>query len=121
MARKIAVPSEQLERLKELYSQEREALVTLASAQEVVSSAEEGLGAAQQVLKDAQSGVDAAYQALVALVGASVAAELTGRNRSGSRRARAKHPDGGGTAGADRSLASRDHEASPAVVGAVAG
>ena len=119
MARKIAVPAQQLARLKELYNQEREALAALARAQEVASAAEEDLGVAQRALKVAQSGVEAAYQALVALVGASVAAELTGRNRSGSRSRAAKHSNGGDTARGNGDDAARAAEASPALGGGV--
>lgn len=120
MARKTAIPSQQLERLKELYKQERDALVALATAQEVVSSAEGGLSAAQQALREAQSGADAAYQALVALVGASVAAELTGRGRSGSSRGRAKDSAGEDATRAQGVGTGRDQATSPApVVGAV--
>lgn len=93
MARRTAIPSQQLERLKELYSQEREALVALAKAQDVVRNAEMDVVSAQRALKEAQSGVDAAYQALVALVGATVAAELTGRSRGAARRARPEQPN----------------------------
>lgn len=116
MARKTAIPSQQLERLKELYNQEREALVALARAQEGVSNAEGAVAAAQQALKEAQSGVDAAYQTLVALVGASVAAELTGRNRSTARRTRPQQPHrGDDDARAHNDHTGDDHAASPAM------
>jgi hypothetical protein len=121
MARKTAIPSQQMERLKELYNQERDALVGLATAQGVVSSAEEGLRAAQRALREAQSGVDAAYQALVALTGPSVAAELTGRGRSGSRRARAHDPVGEDMARADGVDVPRGEGTSSASVGGAVG
>lgn len=121
MARKSAIPSQQLERLKELYNQEREALLALARAQEGVSSAEEDVAAAQETLKEAQSGVDAAYHALVALVGASVAAELTGRNPGAARRTRAQHPDRSDGARAQRGAIGHDDTASPAMIGGPVG
>jgi hypothetical protein len=121
MARKIAIPSEQLDRLKVLYDQEREALVALATAQAVANNAEDGLDAARRVLKEAQSGVEVAYQALVALVGAGVAAELTGRSAGGSRRGGEKRADGGDTARTADGHASPDHATSSALVGGVVG
>ena len=88
MARKTAVPSDQLERLRDLYNQERGALVALANAEQIVSGREDELDAARRAVKEAQAGADAAYQELVDLVGAGVAAELTGRSKNGTRRPR---------------------------------
>ena len=88
MARKTGVPADQLDRLRDLYNQERSALVALANAEQIVSGREDELDVARRALKDAQAGADAAYQHLVELVGASVASELTGRCKVGGRRPR---------------------------------
>lgn len=85
MARKTAIPAEQLDRLKDLYGQERKALVALASAEESVDRSEQDVAVAQEALKNAQAGVDSAYQALVGLVGSGVAAALTGREHTARR------------------------------------
>lgn len=87
MARKTAVPAEQLARLKDLYNQQRDALMELAAAEEAVGVAEETLAVAQQGLKEARGGVDTAYQAVVDLIGTAAAAELTGRRANGKRAA----------------------------------
>lgn len=88
MARKTAVPADQLDRLRDLYNQERSALVALANAEQIVNDREDELDAARRALKDAQAGADVVYQDLVELVGSSVAAELTGRGKTGGRRPR---------------------------------
>lgn len=123
MARKTAIPSQQLDRLKVLYNQERAALVALAKAQDGVGNAEEEVAAAQRALEKAQSGVDAAYQALVALVGTGVAAELTGRAKSVKRSSRTAAPVAHAQEDARRHQVSEREEdgrdAPPAAVGAV--
>ncbi len=86
MARKTTVPGDQLDRLKQLYAEQRDALLTLAAADEAVTGAKTTLADAEQGVKDAQANADAAYQALVELTGANLAAELTGR-RAPNRRA----------------------------------
>ncbi|MGO9899916.1 MAG: hypothetical protein ACLP0J_09530 [Solirubrobacteraceae bacterium] len=86
MARKTTVPGDQLDRLKQLYTDQRDALVTLTAADEAVTDAKTNLTDAEQAVKDAQANADTAYQALVDLVGANLAAELTGR-RAPNRRA----------------------------------
>ena len=88
VARKTAVPADQLDRLRDLYNQERNALVALANAEQIVSDREDELDAARRALKEAQAGADVVYQDLVELVGAGVAAELTGRGKTGGRRPR---------------------------------
>lgn len=125
MARKIAVPAEQLDRLKDLYNQEREALVALARAEEVVGSAEQDVAVAQGALREARAGADGAYQALVALVGASLAAELTGRGKTGKRSSQPTVAGGRATKRQqERSRAPEDVSDSgdvpPAALGAVA-
>lgn len=85
VARKTSIPSEQIERLKDLYNRQRETLVALAAAHDAVSAAEATLAAAQQGLRDAQSDAERAYQALVDLMGADAAAKLTGRRSNGKR------------------------------------
>ena len=94
MGRKTAVPADQLDRLKDLYNQQRDALAALAAAEEAVTAAEDTLTSAQLGLKEAQAGAEAAYQALVDLMGAAAAAELTGRrsnrNRATTGRGRAR-------------------------------
>jgi hypothetical protein len=121
MPRKIAVPAEQLDRLKDLYNQERDALVVLAHAEETVTSAEQHLAVAQEALREAQAGADAAYQALVGLVGPGLAAELTGRGKTGKRSSRPTVPGGGAT---ERSRAPEDGsergDVPPAALGALA-
>lgn len=93
MARKTAVPSEQLDRLKDLYNQQRGALVALAAADDAVAAAEQTLAAGQQGVKDAHAGVETAYQALVELMGPAAAAGLTGRRANGKRPAAGSKPD----------------------------
>jgi len=85
VARKTSIPSEQIERLKDLYNRQRDTLVALAAAHDVVSAAEATLAAAQQGLRDAQSDAERAYQALVDLMGVDAAAKLTGRRSNGKR------------------------------------
>ncbi len=123
MPRKIAVPAEQLDRLKDLYNQEREALVALAHAEETVGSAEQDVAVAQEALREAQAGADGAYQALAALVGTSLAAELTGRGKTGKRSSRPTVPGGRATE-RERSRAPEDGsdsgDVSPGALGAVA-
>ena len=101
MTRKASVPPEQLQRLKGLYSEQRQALVHLATTQHAVGVAEQAAAAAQQAVKDAKSKADAAYQALVELMGASAAAELTGRS-AGRRTNGAAHQHDADTRDADR-------------------
>ncbi len=94
MARKTALPSEHLARLKDLYDRQREKLVALAAADDSVAAAEEAVDVAQQRLKDAQTNAESAYQALVDLMGAAAAAQLTGRRSNGKRAASSrKAPD----------------------------
>jgi hypothetical protein len=85
VARKTAVPAEHLDRLKDLYNQQRDALAVLATAEEAVTAAENTLTSAQLGLKEAQAGAETAYQALVDLMGAAAAAELTGRRSNRNR------------------------------------
>jgi hypothetical protein len=86
VGRKTALPADQLGRLKDLYNQQRDALAALAAAEEAVTAADHTLTSAQLGLKEAQAGAETAYQALVDLMGADAAAELTGR-RSNRKRA----------------------------------
>lgn len=92
VARKTSVPSEHVERLKELYSQQREALMAFAAANDAVCAAEAAIVAAQQALKEARGGADAAYQTLVELMGSATAAKLTGRRRNRARASSAESP-----------------------------
>lgn len=115
MARKTAVPSEQLDRLKELYHQEREALIALASAEEVVGCAEQDVAVAQAALKEAQAAVDVVYQALARLVGPALAAELTGRRKTGKRASRPAAPR---ARGEEESRGERHQATQPIMAGA---
>ena len=90
MGRKTALPADQLGRLKDLYNQQRDALAALAAAEEAVTAAEHTLTSAQLGLKEAQAGAETAYQALVDLMGADAAAELTGRRSNRKRAATAR-------------------------------
>ncbi len=119
MPRKVAVPAEQLDRLKDLYNQERDALVALAHAEEKVTNAEHDVAVAQRALGDAQAGADAAYQALVGLVGTGLAAELTGRGKTGKRSSRPTAP--GGRATTERSPVPEDGSDSSDVPAAALG
>ncbi len=83
MPRKTPLPSEHLVRLKDLYDRQREKLVALRAADDSVAAADEAFAAAQRRLKDAQTHAKSAYQALVDLVGAAAAAQLTGRRLNG--------------------------------------
>jgi hypothetical protein len=93
VARKTAVPADQLDRLRNLYNQERGALVALANAEQTVSGREEEFDAARRALKEARAGANAAYQDLVDLVGAGVAAELSRRGKTGNQRPRERRQE----------------------------
>jgi hypothetical protein len=93
VARKTTVPGDQLDRLKQLYTDQRDALVTLAAADQAVTGAKTTLASAEQAVKDAQANADAAYQALVELTGANLAAELTGRRAPNRRATTARNQD----------------------------
>ena len=92
MGRKTAVPADHLDRLKDLYNQQRDALAALAAAEEAVTVAEDALTSAQLGLKEAQAGAEAAYQALVDLMGAAAAADLTGRRSNRNRATTGRGP-----------------------------
>ncbi|MGO9956526.1 MAG: hypothetical protein ACLP50_11170 [Solirubrobacteraceae bacterium] len=104
VARKTTVPGNQLDRLKQLYTQQRDALTTLAAADQAVTGAKTTLAGAEQAVKDAQANADVAYQTLVDLTGANVAAELTGRGTPNRRGAstRKTQAEPGGLDGAER-------------------
>jgi hypothetical protein len=85
VARKTSISPARLDRLKELYNEQRRALVSYAAAEDATDAAERGVAAAKQRLKDAQAQVETAYEILVGLMGASAAAELTGRRASRTR------------------------------------
>jgi outer membrane protein TolC len=93
VARKTTVPGDQLDRLKQVYTDQRDALVTLAAAEEAVAAAKTNLAAAEQAVKDAEGTADAAYQALVDLMGAKVAAQLTGRRPTSRRTTPSPKPE----------------------------
>ncbi len=93
MARKTTVPGDQLDRLKQVYTDQRDALVTLAAADEAVAAAKTNLAVANKAVKDAEAAADAAYQALVDLMGAKVAAQLTGRRPTSRRTAPSHKPE----------------------------
>ena len=106
MGRKTALPADQLDRLKDIYNRQRDALGVLAAAEEAVTAAEYTLTSAQLGLKEAQAGAETAYQALVDLMGADAAAELTGRRYNRKR----------ATTGRGRArLESREQEHRPAI------
>ena len=91
MARKQALPEDQLDRLNDRYRRERDALVALAKTRIAVEAAACQVEAASGALEQARHGEHEAYQEVVALVGADAAAELTGR-ASNQKAARGRGP-----------------------------
>jgi hypothetical protein len=87
VARRRALPADQLERLNERYRREHDAHVALAQARIAVGEAVDGLAAADDVLEQARRCEHGAYQQVVALVGAAAAAELSGGPPNGSANA----------------------------------
>ena len=111
MARKQALPADQLDRLNERYRRERDALVALTNARAAVEKAASRVDAANDALEESRRREQDAYQQVVALVGAAAAAELSGglpsgKTSRGGRRSRAR----GGRATAAAAPSNSEHE-----------
>lgn len=119
MARKTGVPADQLDRLKQLYNEQRDALVALATADDAVTEAQALAATAEHAVKDAQAEAESAYQALVDLMGAGAAAELTGRRTPTRRGASARKTQTDQTHQGDDEHVADGESAPPATVGAM--
>jgi hypothetical protein len=99
MTRRTPLPAQQRDRLKLLHNRQRVALSELAAAEAAQTKAEQAAAEAQQAVKHHKAQTETAYRALVALLGAATAAELTGRDsdtrRTNSPSAHAPVHDGG--------------------------
>ena len=90
MARKQALPSDQLDRLNERYRRERDALVALTNARVAVEQAARRVDDATDALDQARHHEHDAYQDVVALVGVAAAAELAGGQPNGKASSRTR-------------------------------
>ncbi len=77
VARKQALPADQLDRLNERYRRERDALVALTNARSAVEKVASRVDAANDALEESRRRERDAYRQVVALVGAAGAAELS--------------------------------------------
>ena len=83
MTRKQALPADQLDRLNERYRRERDVLLALTNARTAVEEAARRVDCANDAFEESRRREQHAYQQVVALVGASAAAELSGGLPSG--------------------------------------
>jgi hypothetical protein len=115
VAHKTSVSPARLDRLKQLYNEQRQALASYAAAEDAIAAAEQGITAAKLRVKEAHEQVEAAYQVLVGLMGTTVASELVGRRPSKMRTPSVRRNPAGDGDGAAPEATDPNGELAPAV------